>query len=57
MNTSAVAPLEGWRHVEVTDRHAGADYAAILKDLSDLHFSGASRIVLVQDNLIREVAA
>ncbi len=28
------APLEGWRHVEVTDRHAAADYAKILKDLS-----------------------
>jgi hypothetical protein len=27
------------------------DYAHVLKDLSDLHFPGASRIVLVQDNL------
>ena len=33
------APLEGWRHVEVTDRHAAADYAAILRDLSDRYFS------------------
>src|SRR6202167_5987879 len=33
------APLEGWRHVEVTDRRAAADYAAILKDLSDRHFA------------------
>ena len=45
------APLEGWRHVEVTDRHAAVDYAQILKDLSDRHFPGASKIVLVQDNL------
>ena len=45
------APLEGWRHVEVTDRRAAADYAAILKDLSDVHFPDASKIVLVQDNL------
>ena len=45
------APLEGWRHVEVTDRHAAVDYARILKDLSDRHFPGASKIVLVQDNL------
>ena len=44
------APLEGWRHVEVTDRHAAADDAAILRDLSDHHFAGASKIVLVQDN-------
>ena len=33
------APLEGWRHVEVTDRHTAVDYAQILKDLSDWHFS------------------
>ena len=24
------APLEGWRHVEVTDRRAGLDYARVL---------------------------
>jgi len=45
------APLEGWRRVKVTDRRAAVDYAHVLKDLSDLHFPGASRIVLVQDNL------
>ncbi len=44
------APLEGWRHVKVTDRHAAIDYAHALKDLSD-HFPGATKIVLVQDNL------
>ena len=45
------APLEGWRHVEVTDRHTGVDYAQVLKDLSDTHFPEAKKIVLVQDNL------
>lgn len=45
------APLEGWRHVEVTDRHTALDYAQILKDLSDTHFPEAAKIVLVQDNL------
>ncbi len=45
------APLEGWRHVKVTDRHAAIDYAWVLKELSDTHFPGASKIVLVQDNL------
>jgi len=45
------APLEGWRHVEVTDRHTALDYAQVLKALSDRHFPGASKIVLVQDNL------
>src|ERR1019366_4370302 len=27
------APLEGWRHVKVTDRHTAVDYAHALKDL------------------------
>ena len=45
------APLEGWRHVKVTDRHAAVDYAQALKDLSDTHFPDAKKIVLVQDNL------
>lgn len=45
------APLEGWRDVKVTDRHAAADYAQVLKDLADTHFPDARRIVLVQDNL------
>ena len=45
------APLEGWRHVEVTDRHAAVDYAQVLKDLADVHFASARTIVLVQDNL------
>ena len=45
------APLEGWRRVEVTDHHAAVDYAKVLKDLSDVHFPAAEKIVLVQDNL------
>jgi len=45
------APLEGWRHVEVTDRHTAVDYAKILRDLSDTHFPEAGKIILVQDNL------
>lgn len=45
------APLEGWRHVRVTERRAAVDYARILKELADVHFPDAERIVLVQDNL------
>jgi DDE superfamily endonuclease len=45
------APLEGWRHVKVTDRHAAVDYAQVLKELSDTRFPEVERIVLVQDNL------
>ena len=45
------APLEGWRHVKVTDRHTALDYAQVLKELSDTHFVTAKKIILVQDNL------
>jgi DDE superfamily endonuclease len=45
------APLEGWRQVKVTDRHAAVDYADVFKELSDVHFPGAEQIRLVQDNL------
>ena len=45
------APLEGWRHVKVTDQHTAIDYAHVLRDLSDTHFPDAAKIVLVQDNL------
>ena len=47
----AFAPLEGWRHVKVTARRTSVDYAYMLKDLSDIHFPKADKIVLVQDNL------
>ncbi|WP_428490713.1 IS630 family transposase [Rhodopila sp.] len=45
------APLEGWRHVEVTDRHTAVDYAQILKAIADMNFPKAKKIVLMQDNL------
>lgn len=45
------APLEGWRHVKVTERRTAVDYAHVLKDISDTHFKDAEKIVLVQDNL------
>jgi hypothetical protein len=45
------APLEGWRHVKITDRHTVIDYAHVLKELSDNQFPAAGKITLVQDNL------
>ena len=51
------APLEGWRHVKVTDRRAAVDYAHVLKDLADVHFAQAETIVLIQDNLNTHTAA
>ena len=45
------APLEGWRHVEVTDRRTAIDYAHLLKRASDVDFPNAEKTLLVQDNL------
>ena len=45
------APLEGWRHVAVRNRRTAVDYAHVLRDLADVHFPRAEKIVLVQDNL------
>ena len=45
------APLEGWRHVEGTDRHTAIDDARVLKDLANRHLPYAKTIVLVQDTL------
>jgi len=45
------APLEGWRHVKPTARRTAIDYAHLLKETCDVHFSQAEVITLVQDNL------
>ena len=47
----AFAPLEGSRHVKVTNRRTSIDYAHFLRDLADVHYCKAKKIVLVQDNL------
>jgi hypothetical protein len=44
-------PLRGWRHVRVTDRRTRKDYADCLKELVDVHYPKAQKILLVQDNL------
>ena len=51
------APLEGIRHVEVTDRHTAFDYAQVLKYVSDTLFPDLAKIVLVQDNLNTDTRA
>ena len=51
------APLEGWRAAKLTERRTAIDYAHVLKDLSDIHFPAADKIVLVQDNLNTHVEA
>lgn len=45
------APLEGWRHVEVTDRRTSEDWALQIKQLVDVHYPEAETIRLVMDNL------
>ena len=37
--------------MKVTERPTAIDYAKILRDLSDIHFPKAEKIVLVQDHL------
>ena len=45
------APLQGFRHVEVTQRRTSIDFAHICRDLVDVHFRDAEKIILVCDNL------
>jgi hypothetical protein len=45
------APLEAWREVKVTDRRTKIDWANCMRDLVDIHFPSAEKIVLVMDNL------
>lgn len=44
-------PLQGWRHVKVTDRRTAQDFAHCMQDLVDLHFPQATVISVVLDNL------
>ena len=45
------APLFGFRHVEVTDQRRSIDFAHICRDIVDVHFPDAEKILLVCDNL------
>jgi DDE superfamily endonuclease len=44
-------PLQGWRHVKVTDRRTAQDLAHCMQDLVDRHFPQATVISVVLDNL------
>ena len=48
---SWVEPLTGRRGVTVTDRRTYLDFAEQVKDLVDVHYPDAEKIVLVCDNL------
>lgn len=45
------APLEAWRHIKVTNRRTKIDFAHCMRDLVNVHFPQAEKIVLVMDNL------
>ena len=45
------APLQNWRNVKVTERRTKADWADCMRDLTDIHFPQAEKIVIVQDQL------
>jgi hypothetical protein len=44
-------PLRGWREVLVSDQRTRLDFARCVKDLVDVHYPAAERIVLVLDQL------
>jgi hypothetical protein len=44
-------PLRGWRHVRVTERRTRQDWAFCIKELCDVHYPEAKKIILVEDNL------
>ena len=44
-------PLAGKRHAKVTERRTAVDFAHVIRDLLDVHYPGAEKVVLVMDNL------
>ena len=52
-----VEPLAGRRHVQVTARRTKADRASFIRDLVDVHYPTAERVVLVLDNLNTHVGS
>lgn len=44
-------PLAAKRHVKVTDRRTRKDWAGCIRDLVDVHYPRAKKIILVEDNL------
>lgn len=47
----ATEPLRGWRTVLVSEQRTRLDFAACMKELVDVHYPTAERIVLVLDQL------
>jgi hypothetical protein len=47
----ATEPLRGWRTVLVSDQRTRLDFARCVRELADVHYPGAAKIVLVLDQL------
>lgn len=47
----ACEPLRGWRHVCPTDHRTKVDWAHFVREVVDIHYPEAERVVLVMDNL------
>jgi DDE superfamily endonuclease len=47
----AVAPLDGWRQVQVTEQRTRTDWATFMRAVADTIYPTAEQIVLVLDNL------
>ena len=47
----AVEPLGGRRHTKITERRTRQDWAGFIRELVDVEYREADRIVLVMDNL------
>ncbi len=47
----ASEPLAGRRHISVTDRRTKVDFAHFVREIVDVHYPEAEKIVVVMDNL------
>jgi hypothetical protein len=45
------APHLGWRHVTVSTQRTAVDWALAMRDLVDVHFPQAEKLIVVLDNL------
>ena len=50
-------PLQGWRHIEVTQQRTAIDYAHQMKYLVDERYPEAQKIRVIQDNLNTQIRA
>ncbi len=47
----ASEPLKGKRYVKVTERKTKVDWAIFIREIADIHYKTAIKIILVMDNL------